>query len=330
MKSKIAREYIQSFIIDGKLKAPQRSIARLLIDKYPTVYKDFEDARSSVRYVVGSSGKKDRKNNPRKHLYQDMKDTFEKLYSLPEGDKNDWQPYICTGKRVLVISDIHIPYHSLYALQKAINYGVENKMDTILINGDLIDFHGISRYEKDPRKRRPGEEIEMTRNFLHKLADNHPKVKIILKLGNHDERWENYLKSHAPVLFEMAEFKLDIILKLAEKGIEYVDNKRIVKIGNLSVLHGHEFGRSFFSPVNPARGAWMRAKENILVGHHHNTSEHIEKTLNGKIHGAWSQGCLSELNPEYMPINKFNWGFAFVVNKGNEFQVYNEKIITHK
>ena len=328
-KIKIVREYIDTFSKDNQLQIPKAALARKLHHDYPHIFDNVENARTIIRSATGSQGNRRRKFIKEKDIQMGT-ETFEKLYSLPKGDYNDYTPYICTGKRVLIISDIHIPYHSLEALESAINYGQENEMDTILINGDLIDFYHISRFEKDPRKRSLAEEIEMTRNFLHALANNHPNVKIIFKLGNHEERWEHYLKAHAPVLLDMAEFRLDVILRLAEKGIEYIAEKKIIKIGHLNVLHGHEFGRQIFSPVNPARGAWMRSKENILVGHHHNTSEHVEKTLCGKVQGAWSVGCLSELNPEYMPINKYNHGFAFVVNKGETFEVHNEKIITHE
>lgn len=329
MKSKIAEEYVKSYIVDGKLQVTKRAIANQLFTKYPHVFKSLEQARHNVRYVTGTKGKQSRKKRlDKKELFVESK-KFSDLYGIEEGEKNNFKPHICNGKRVLIISDIHIPYHNLNAIEKAINYGIKNKMDTIIINGDLMDCYMISSFQKDPRKRSMADEIEMARNFLHKLADN-TKVPIIFKLGNHEERWEHYLKSHAPALLEIAEFRLDIILRLAEKQIQYVTNKRPIKLGNLNILHGHEFGRFMGSSVNPARTAWLRAKENILIGHHHNTSEHIEKNLSGKVHGAWSVGCLSDLNPEYMPINKYNLGFAFVEINEDNFIVHNEKIITHE
>ena len=44
--------------------------------------------------------------------------------------------------------------------------------------------------------------------------------------------------------------------------------------------------------------------------------------------GAWAVGCLCGLSPDYMPINDWNLGFAFITreNDGN-FSVENKKII---
>ena len=53
-------------------------------------------------------------------------------------------------KSVLVISDLHIPYHhkDAFAFLKAIKK--EFKPDTVINIGDLLDFHAISMHEHNP------------------------------------------------------------------------------------------------------------------------------------------------------------------------------------
>ena len=52
------------------------------------------------------------------------------------------------------------------------------------------------------------------------------------------------------------------------------------------------------------------------------------KDINGKVIGAWSTGCLCDLNPRYMPLNNHNLGFARVeVEPDGSFEVHNHKII---
>jgi hypothetical protein len=50
--------------------------------------------------------------------------------------------------------------------------------------------------------------------------------------------------------------------------------------------------------------------------------------MNGKSVTTWSLGCLSELNPAYMPLNKWNHGFAIVdlSDNGEDFHVKNYRI----
>ena len=122
------------------------------------------------------------------------------------------------------------------------------------------------------------------------------------------------------------EFKLEEIIKSRAEGIDVISDKRIIKAGDLNIIHGHEFGGSVFSPVNIARGLFLRAKVSAMQGHNHQTSEHTESNMNGKITTTWSLGCLSELHPAYLPINKWNHGFAIVDVFGDEFEVRNKRI----
>jgi hypothetical protein len=198
------------------------------------------------------------------------------------------------------------------------------------LNGDTCDFYGLSRWEKDPRKRKFSQELEDTKKFLRSLKEAFD-VPIYFKVGNHEERLESYLRIKAPELLDVNEFQLDILLNFGELGIELITDKTIIKAGNLNIAHGHEFGRSVFSPVNPARGYYMKSKTSTMCGHNHQTSEHTEPDLNGKITTVWSTGCLCELHPMYMPVNKWNHGFAIVnVAKNGSFDVDNYRIIEGK
>ena len=130
-------------------------------------------------------------------------------------------------------------------------------------------------------------------------------------LGNHEERYEAYLRTKAPELIGTADFTMDQLLRFGELGCELIQDKRVIKAGKLSIMHGHEFGRSVFSPVNPARGYYMRAKGiSHLWPQPSDKSEHSESNLDGKVVTTWSTGCLCELHPGYMPVNKWNHGFA--------------------
>jgi hypothetical protein len=112
--------------------------------------------------------------------------------------------------------------------------------------------------------------------------------------------------------------------------IEWIPGRTKATIGKLSLFHGHEFGRSLISPVNVARGLYMRAKASAMCGHSHRTSEHTERTVNDKIITCWSVGCLSELSPDYSPYNTWNNGFAIVTKTPDTYHVENIKLYKGK
>jgi hypothetical protein len=54
--------------------------------------------------------------------------------------------------------------------------------------------------------------------------------------------------------------------------------------------------------------------------------------MNGKIVTTWSIGCLSELHPAYMPLNKWNNGCAIVYlhEDGEQYDFINKRIYKGK
>jgi hypothetical protein len=171
----------------------------------------------------------------------------------------------------------------------------------------------------------------MVRSFISQLVKLFPKTRIIYKAGNHCERYEKKIMKNLPQFIDLGWMTLETALHWEQPyKIEVVKNKRIIKAGHLNICHGHEFAKGFIAPVNVARGFYLRAKTNIIAGHHHRISEHIETDINNKTVGAWSTGCLCELHPQYMPNNNWQHGFATVEINGNDFKVNNIKIINGK
>lgn len=315
-KVALARKYRDQY--GGEM--PTNKLARIMYNENSLLFKDKEDARWALRAIEGkvkSTGVK------RTHLVE--KERPKNPYSLPKSDEAIWEAFILNHKRVLVLSDIHIPYHNIEALTAAFDYAKMMKPDAVLLNGDTIDFFALSRYCKEHNKRDFAGELSAFREFFVILQKTF-KCKIYFKTGNHEDRYNQFLWMKAGELAGVDEFKLDEIIKSRAEGIEVIGEKRIIKAGDLNIVHGHEFGGSIFSPVNIARGLFLRAKASALQGHNHQTSEHTESNINGKITTTWSTGCLCELHPAYLPINKWNHGFCIVDIDGEDFQVHNKRI----
>jgi predicted phosphodiesterase len=316
-KADLARQYREQYGWD----MPSLKLARIMHKENPLLFKDVEMARHAVRYIEGKAGNRERN---RKGIIQ-TPERPRNPYKLPDSDETTYEPYRIEAKRVLVLSDIHVPYHSIDALSAAFDFAKDEKPDAVLLNGDTIDFHGLSRFVKDPKARSFAYELSAFRRFFEVLSEIF-KCRIYFKLGNHEERYNHFLMMKAAELDGVEEFSLENIIKARAEGIEVISDKRIIKLGDLNVVHGHEFGGSIFSPVNIARGLFLRGKVSALQGHNHQTSEHTETNMNREITTTWSSGCLCELHPAYLPINKWNHGFTIVDIDGNDFHVRNKRI----
>ncbi len=312
-------------LVEACPDAPNLTLARRLYSENPEQIKSLESARSAIRTVRGAHGKAKqgqaipalkRKSVPHNPL------------ALPEPESYDWSEFRLTGsKRVGILNDIHIPYHDLQALTAALQHLKAQEIDCLLINGDLLDFYQISRFLKDPRARSVASELDDTKKFFQAVRNLLPKARIVFKLGNHDERFDHFIMHKAPELLGIPGITLDEILEVKKYGIEVVSSKRPIYLAGLTVLHGHEFPMAVIGPVNVARGLFLRAKACAIQGHNHQTSEHSETDVRGKLITTWSIGCLCYLHPEYARFNKWNHGFAIVDVDGKEFDVTNKRIL---
>lgn len=323
-KGDIAREAREKY----GWEMPTLKLARIVYAENKLMFANVEDARKVLRGIEGKNAGNTRGNWYRKTAPQEYQDNHRPRnpYKLPESSETSYEHYIVPGKRILVLSDVHIPYHSIEALTAALDFAKKEPIDTIVLNGDTLDFHGLSRFMKDPKARSVAHELAAFKEFMTALRALFPKTFIIYKMGNHCERYDHFLIQKAHEIIGVDEFDFRNIIKARADGIEVVGDKRILKLGALNLVHGHEFGGSIFSPVNIARGLFLRGKVSAMQGHNHQTSEHTESNMNGEITTTYSVGCLCELHPAYLPINKWNHGFAIVEVDGQAFHVRNYRI----
>jgi len=253
------------------------------------------------------------------------------MYELPDSYEESFEHFHLPKhlKNVGVMSDIHIPYHSIEAIEEAINYFISKKVDSIFLNGDIIDSYMLSKFNPDPRKRHFREEIEAFKQFIMVLKNN-VSHNIFYKLGNHEERYEKTMIQHCPEFLDIPAFEFENVMGCKELGVEVITDQRIVYAGKLPMIHGHEASMKYAS-VNPARTLFLKTYKSSLCGHLHRTSNHTEQSIDGKIISTWSVGCLSELHPKFRRLNNWNHGIARVEKDENgDFEVINFRLIKNK
>lgn len=306
--------------------APAQTLARRLV-KESNGAITMHQARMRMMRQFGCHGAKNR--NQIKATSPRAPRKAGEILAMPKSVSEPWTPHIMrvTGP-VGIISDVHVPYHSEIAVAAAVGHLKDQSLAGLLLNGDIADFYAISRYMKDPAQRDFKGELEAVRSFLAWLRQEFPGIPIVLKLGNHEERWHHWLWQHAAEISDDRRMSLTAWLDLKEHDIELVEDQRPVMLGKLPVLHGHELPKGMAAPVSVARGAFLRTLSTCLVGHSHRTSNHAESDMWHHEIAAWSTGCLCDLRPDYAKFNRWNWGFAMVtVHDGGAFDVNNFRVM---
>jgi predicted phosphodiesterase len=320
-KTKIARELRERFP-----DTPTLTLAKKLSKEHFETFLGVEDARSVLRRIEGKHGERNRKQITDKSLYK-SEDRPKNPFKLPKSYAKGRKHIDIKGKKILILSDIHIPYHDVQALNVAIQSGIDENVDTVILNGDALDCHQLSDFVKDPKKRKFKEELYAMRTFISELRQNFPKAEIIYKEGNHEERYWRFMRVKAPELVDIDAFDFSSLCHLDKHNVKWIEGKNKLNVGALSIFHGHEFGKQFMPSVNVARGLFLKTKANAMCGHHHQTAEHTERDVNGKVITCWGVACLSELSPDYNPYSKYNHGFAIITRgNGKDFHVKNYRI----
>lgn len=136
-----------------------------------------------------------------------------------ERDKN----LVGIATRILSISDLHVPFQL-----PVITYAdYKDRVDILVINGDVTDCQSISRFPKSFRIS-PMEEIIKTREYLIEIIEYIKPQRVIITYGNHDERFSSYLNKNldTDILELMPETSLDLIIN---DGIRHYDRRNRTK-----------------------------------------------------------------------------------------------------
>jgi predicted phosphodiesterase len=305
--NKLIFDYLKQFPNTATL-----TLSKKIYKDHPANFTNVEHIRNLIRYYRGTKGKKDKKT-AQSHI-----DYFEKLKSeLPKGETEKVEPYYLPKdrKKVLIISDIHLPYHDDKALFQALKFGLDNEVDTIYINGDLLDFALISKYENNTTKHSIKYELDCAKVFLNGLREMFPTALIIYKYGNHDLRFDKWIRLKAPELLDIEHIMLSEILGLRELDIIQLDSLQWCYMWEYVVLHGHELPMKS-GGVNPARATRLKLNRPAIIGHFHRMNRDIATIMGKEQYSVYSNGCLCDLSPAYMPINDWNHS-CILLDNGN-------------
>lgn len=324
---KIISKYTKKFS-----KTPKRTLAKKIFSENKLVFGKFEVAYDAVRYYTGTRG-----SALRGKLSKDKKLTLVNFgsdlkplnpFDLPESDYSPAEPFVIPTSitKLGILSDIHIPEHDIQALTVAIRDLQNENIDGLLLNGDILDMHQVSRHFKDPGRARIKKEFELGLQFIEAIKRAFPGIPIYFKEGNHEKRWPTWLRSRAIEIWDDEEYTIPSKLRLGEHGITWIPNSQPIKYGNLWIIHGNEISGN--SRVSPAHAVSLKTHESTLTGDKHRPDKkYVKHQLSGDITTYYTVGCLCGLRADYLPNNDWMHGFAIAyVNSQGNISVQNKEV----
>lgn len=243
-----------------------------------------------------------------------FQDLPEWLIEMQDG-KEEVSDHVVIEGNTAILCDVHLGFHDIDAIRACIQFLRTMKVDNIVLNGDTIDAHKLSRWAKRKDDIEFTTELQMARNFIDNLRATFSKARIYFKVGNHEDRLEHYIQEKADQFAGLVTWQS--LLELDAKGVKFVDSNQIMFCHGTWITHGHEIKVN--GGVNPAVTLMNKTLTNTCMGHLHRSQTIHKKSLDGEYLRADVIGTLSKLKRGYMAYSQSNHGFAFIHEDG-EFQ----------
>ena len=215
-------------------------------------------------------------------------------------------------KKVVVISDLQVPYHDERAIRNVVAFIKRFKPDQVITIGDEIDLPQISRWTEGT----PGW-------FEQSLgADRDATVEILWDLqvtdmirSNHTDRLYNVIMKKIPAFLALPELKFEKFMKLDELGIKF-HRKPLEFAPDWIAIHGDE-GSVKPTPGLTALDAARKHGKSVVCGHTHRAGQSAFTEASGGVLGRVLRGVevgnLMQFSKAGYMKGTGNWQQAFAV-----------------
>lgn len=215
----------------------------------------------------------------------------------------------------VVANDIHLPKQNIKALSCLFKSIKLLKPSGITLNGDIGDWGTFSRHTRFSAPKCHWNDSQYYQEslkdysavniFLDTIQKIAPGARKRYNFGNHEIWVDDFIDESPRIRYE--KFSLQERLSLHKRGYEVQQYGKFTNLGKLRVTHGLYTGQHHAKKHVDMMGA------SILYGHLHDIQVYSKVTPEDVSHMAWCNGCLCNLNPEYLRSKPQNWNHGFAV-----------------
>lgn len=215
------------------------------------------------------------------------------------------------SKRVtaVVINDLHIPYHDEKAVNLVFDCIIDIQPQYLILNGDILDFYGCSKFEKKPdRFIMLQEEIDIFYRKFKNLRKSIPNTEIHYNLGNHEQRMTKIMMAN-PGLYNLDVLTPETLLKLDK--LDIISHKNKFTLNGFIFYHGDVVRKE--SSYSAKEEYIQHNSQTGMSAHTHRLGTYYH-TYDKNVGYWYENGCLCTLEPEYFKDpTKANWQHGFSI-----------------
>lgn len=239
-------------------------------------------------------------------------------------------------RRILVISDLQVPYHHEKAVKNLYKLVRREKFDQVLNVGDELDMQSQSKWAKGTGLEWEGQldaDRETCREILWELGTTD------VTRSNHTDRLYHTLLRGAPSLLDLPELDYPKFMGFDELGIKF-HRKPFEFLPNWVLVHGDE-GSLNRNAGGTAAGLANKFGANVVCGHTHRLGlQGLSQGFKGRFKTFWGfevGNLMDARQASYLKAGAANWqgGFGIIevhgksvtcipvpVNQDGSFTIY--------
>ena len=220
-------------------------------------------------------------------------------------------------RRILVISDLQVPYHHEKAVKNLIKLVRREKFDQVLNVGDELDMQSQSKWAKGTKLEWEGQldaDRETCREILWELGTTD------VTRSNHTDRLYHTLLRGAPSLLGLPELDYPKFMGFDELGIKF-HRKPFEFLPNWVLVHGDE-GSLNRNAGGTAAGLANKFGANVVCGHTHRLGlQGLSQGFKGRFKTLWGfevGNLMDSRQASYLKAGSANWqgGFGIIEVNG--------------
>jgi len=238
-------------------------------------------------------------------------------------------------KRIVVLSDLQIPYHNPAVVSTVNEFIKYYKPDELWCVGDELDAPEPSRWNRGMAGEYAGtlqqgidETKEIIANFKKSLGKSKP---FYIQRSNHTDRIDTYIRKYAPAFNSLRSLEVEELLGYNSLGVTYLHKMHELLPGWV-MAHGDE-GKLSQTPGSTALALAKRLGKSVVCGHTHRVGlQHETVGFYGKtstLFGLEVGHMMDMRQADYLSAGVANWqhGIGILVNEGTKTTPYAVPII---